>query len=81
LLDPQAFGGLEGATRQIDFVAAACHASTPRTPAQPVRLPGERGLARRAEQLAGGVVLHPSIAPLLAPWQEKFGIAAPTALA
>jgi hypothetical protein len=27
------------------------------------------------------VVLHPSIAPLLAPWQEKFGIAAPTALA
>jgi len=81
LLDPEAFGGLEGATRQIDFVAAACHASAPRTPGQPVRLPGERGLARRAEQLAGGVVLHPSIAPLLAPWQEKFGIAAPAALA
>ena len=81
LLDPEAFGGLEGATRQIDFVAAACHASTPRTPGQPVRLPGERGLARRAEQLASGVVLHPSIAPLLAPWQEKFGIAAPAALA
>jgi len=80
LLDPEAFGGLEGATRQIDFVAAACHASTPRTPGQPVRLPGERDLARRAEQLAGGVLLHPSIMPLLAPWQEKFGIAAPAAL-
>jgi L-lactate dehydrogenase len=81
LLDPEAFGGLEGATRQIDFVAAACHASTPRTPGQPVRLPGERGLQRRAEQLAGGVALHPSIMPLIAPWQEKFGIAAPAALA
>lgn len=81
LLDPEAFGGLEGATRQIDFVAAACHASTPRTPGQPVRLPGERGLARRTEQLANGVVLHSSIAPLLAPWQEKLGIAAPAALA
>lgn len=81
LLDPEAFGGLAGAARQLDFVAAACHASTPRAAAQPVRLPGERGLRRRAEQLLGGVALHPSIMPLIAPWQEKFGIAAPAALA
>jgi LDH2 family malate/lactate/ureidoglycolate dehydrogenase len=81
LLDPEAFGGLAGAVRQIDFIAAACHASAPRTPGAPVRLPGERGLARRAEQLAHGVALHPSIMPLLAPWQDKFGIAAPAALA
>ncbi|MBL8382587.1 MAG: Ldh family oxidoreductase [Burkholderiales bacterium] len=80
-LDPEAFGGLAGANRQLDHIVAACHASTPRVPGEPVRVPGERGLRRRAEQLATGVALHPSIAPLLAPWQEKFGIAAPAPLA
>ena len=81
LLDPEAFGGLEGATRQLDFVAAACHASTPRVAGQAVRLPGERGLKRRAEQLANGVELHPSIMPMLKPWAEKFAIALPPRLA
>ena len=81
LIDPEAFGGLDGATRQLDFVAAACHASTPRVAGQAVRLPGERGLALRAQQLAEGIALHPSIMPLLAPWQEKFSIAAPPVLA
>lgn len=80
LLDPEAFGGLEGAARQLDFVAAACHASAPRVPGQPVRLPGERGLARRAAQLRDGVELHASIRPLIAPWEQKFGIAAPAPL-
>lgn len=81
LVDPEAFGGLSGMARQLDFVAAACHASRPRVAGQPVRLPGERGLRRRALQLADGVTLHPSIPPLLKPWQEKFGIAAPVPLA
>ncbi len=81
LIDPEAFGGLEGATRQLDFVAGACRASTPRLADRPVRLPGERGLERRAAQLAGGIELHPSIMPQLQPWEEKFGIRAPAALA
>ena len=81
LLDPEAFGGLDGATRQLDFVTAACHASTPRVAGQAVRLPGERGLKRRAEQLANGVELHPSIMPMLKPWAGKFAIAAPPPLA
>ena len=80
LLDPDAFGGLDGATRQLDFVAAACHASTPRVAGQAVRLPGERAQARRAEQIAHGVLLHPSITPMLEPWAQKFGVAAPQAL-
>jgi LDH2 family malate/lactate/ureidoglycolate dehydrogenase len=45
-----------------------------------VRLPGERGLARRREQLATGVALHPDILPALAPWADKFGVALPSAL-
>ncbi len=80
LLDPEAFGGLEGATRQIDFVATACHAATPRVAGQPVRLPGERAQARRAEQIANGVLLHASIMPMLAPWARKYGVAAPQVL-
>lgn len=79
LLDPDAFGGLQGATRQLDFVAGACHASTPRVAGQAVRLPGERAQARRTEQIANGVLLHPSIMPMLLPWAQKFGVAAPQA--
>jgi len=30
-----------------------------------VRMPGDRGMQRRAEQLAQGVALHPTIAPML----------------
>jgi L-lactate dehydrogenase len=40
-----------------------------------VRLPGETGLRRRADQLAHGVELYPGILPALVPWAEKFGIA------
>ena len=79
LLDPEAFGGLEGATRQLDFVAAACRASTPRVAGQAVRLPGERAQARRADQIAHGVLLHASIMQMLAPWAQKLGVATPQA--
>lgn len=80
VLDPAAFGGIQGAARQIAHVIDACHASRPRRAGTPVRVPGERGLARRAAQLAHGVELHASVMPLLAPWQEKLGVAAPAAL-
>jgi L-lactate dehydrogenase len=44
-----------------------------------VRLPGERGLERRRDQLANGVRLHADILPALRPWAEKLGVALPTA--
>jgi len=55
------------------------HATPPRPGFDRVRLPGERGLQRRAKQLAGGVVLHPAIMPALSIWSEKFGVALPKA--
>jgi len=79
LLDPEAFGGLDGLTRQVDWVADACHKSPPRPGFAQVRLPGERGLARRAEQMHGGIELHASVMPMLAPWAEKFKVALPPA--
>jgi L-lactate dehydrogenase len=44
-----------------------------------VRLPGERALARRREQLAGGVRLHPAILPALEPWAQRLGVPTPPA--
>jgi len=80
LLDPEAFGGLSGMTRQLDWVADACHKSRPRPGYSEVRLPGERGLLRRAQQQAVGIELHPSIMPMLTPWAEKLKVDLPQAL-
>jgi LDH2 family malate/lactate/ureidoglycolate dehydrogenase len=80
LLDPEAFGGLAGMQRQVDWVADACRNSRPRPGFNKVRLPGERGLERRAAQQAGGIELHASIMPLLTPWAEKYQVALPQPL-
>lgn len=80
VIDPAAFGGLAGFTRQMDFVANAAHKSKPRAGGESVRLPGERGMQRYRDQMANGVALYPSILPALTKWAEKFGIAVPAAL-
>ena len=68
LTDPAAFGGSAEFNWQTDWLVDVCHDNVPRVAGQPVRLPGERGLARKAEQLATGVALHPSIMPALGRW-------------
>ena len=47
----------------------------------PVRLPGERALALKREQLERGVALYPSILPALEPWAEKLGVEVPRPMA
>jgi L-lactate dehydrogenase len=79
VLDPEAFGGRADYTRQMDWLAGACHAATPRPGGPPVRLPGENGMKRHREQTARGVALFPEIMPALAPWGEKLGVAMPAA--
>ena len=74
-LDPDAFGGREAFVHQAEFIAAQCRGNPPRPGVDAVRLPGERALARRREQLARGVQLHESILPALEPWAQKFGVA------
>jgi L-lactate dehydrogenase len=65
LHDPDAFGGIEAFQRQMAWLSDACRSNPPRVMDDPVRLPGDRAMARRAEQLAHGVRLHPAIrAPL-----------------
>lgn len=77
LYDPAAFAGAAPFTWQTDWIVDACHRSAPRDPAVPVRVPGERGLARKREQLDHGLALHGSILPALAPWADRLAVALP----
>jgi LDH2 family malate/lactate/ureidoglycolate dehydrogenase len=79
VIDPAAFGGADGFARQADFIAAACRANPP-VGVDPVRLPGERGLALKRQALAAGVRLYPGIMDALGPWAEKFGMPAPPSI-
>ncbi len=77
LIDPEGFGGRDAFERETGWLAQACR-SVPALPGKPpVRLPGERGLARRTHQLMNGVELHPDIMPALLPWAEKLGVRLP----
>jgi L-lactate dehydrogenase len=79
IYEPAAFGGYRDFVRQMAFLAAACRNTPPRPGFDRVRLPGERALARRAEQLAQGVALHPGILPAVTPWAQKLEVALPAA--
>lgn len=74
VLHPAAFGGMEDFKRQLDWLAEACRSCPPAAGFEEVRLPGQRGLARRTKQLADGVELHESIMPGLEVWAEKLGV-------
>jgi len=80
ILNPALFAGRDDFVRQTSWIADKSRRTKPRPGFDAVRLPGERGLRRRDEQLKGGVELYPSIMPSLKPWAEKLGIPAPSAL-
>lgn len=80
IFDPAAFAGYRDFVRQTAFLAAACRDTPPRPGFDRVRLPGERALQGRREQLRNGVALHASIMPALTPWSEALGVPLPAAL-
>ena len=80
VMDPAAFGGAAAFVAETSHLADACRASPPIDPAVPVRLPGERGLALKAEQLARGVALHPDIMPALEKLAGRLAVPVPEAL-
>lgn len=65
VLDPARHGGLEAFERQTGFIADACKAARPIDPAAPVRLPGQRALERRRQQLTEGIPVEATIERLL----------------
>jgi L-lactate dehydrogenase len=76
-IDPAAFGGLASFARQAEWIAQACRDNPPRAGFDGVRLPGERGLERRRDQLAHGVALQADILPALEPWATRHSIQMP----
>jgi LDH2 family malate/lactate/ureidoglycolate dehydrogenase len=80
LIDPRGFAGADAFTEETGVLADLCRAATPRDPANPVRVPGDRAAAAYAEQSAKGVALHPEIIARMQPLLEKYGIPAPKAL-
>jgi len=59
--DPEAFGGLAGFNRQLDWLVNACRSNPPVDHNHPVRLPGERGLQRKRDAIAHGLTLNPVV--------------------
>ncbi|TAL85626.1 MAG: Ldh family oxidoreductase [Candidimonas sp.] len=80
LYDPEAFGGSSHFMRQTDWLADACRANPAVPGFNSVRMPGDRGIARKHEQLRDGVALHPSIPPMLGGCAKLYGIEFPAAL-
>lgn len=77
VIDPGAFGGAEAFKRETGWLASACRDTPPVPGVEAVRLPGQRGLARKRRALAEGVPLYPGIMEALAPFAAKFGVAPP----
>ena len=80
VLDPEAFGGRAALQRQTDHLREISHASKPQPGVGRVRLPGERGLARKASQLVDGVELHGTVMPALTPLAIELGVSLPVAI-
>lgn len=80
VLDPEAFGGTAAFAREVDHLAAACRANPPARDGDPVRLPGERGLARKRAALASGLALRPDILDALAPYAAQWSVTPPAPL-
>ena len=78
--DPDAFGGPQAFAHQMDWLANACKDNPPRPGGPAVRLPGQGGMMRRTQQLREGLDLHPSIAPMLAPYCNKYACPFPAAM-
>ena len=79
-IDPAAFGGAAAFVRQTGWLAAACRASPPAPGVEAVRLPGQRGLERKRQALADGVVLYPGVLDALRPFAERSGVEPPRPL-
>ena len=65
LTDCEAFGGAAEFQRQMDWLVDRSVANKPANDNVPVRVPGQRAIARKAEQLRDGVRLFETIPPAL----------------
>ena len=71
--DPQLFGGLDDFNAEMDHFVAACLASKPRVPNEPVRMPGHSGIKRRAQAFEQGLTLPEDVLAALKGAAEAAG--------
>jgi LDH2 family malate/lactate/ureidoglycolate dehydrogenase len=64
----------------MDWIGDACRENPPRPGFSNVRMPGDRGLSLKRDQLRDGVALHPTIAPALEACAERYDLRFPAAL-
>ena len=79
-LDPAAFGGREAYLRQVDRLAQACRASTPRPGFDRVTLPGEAALERHRHQMRDGVPVSTALIGELSAHARRLDILMPVPL-
>lgn len=77
LIDCDAFGGVSEFEQQMQWLVDHSVANKPINKDVPVRVPGQRAIARKAEQLSSGVKLHETIAPALKKLGAEKDIAMP----
>lgn len=77
LTDCDAFGGTPEFERQMQWLVEHSVANKPANKDKPVRVPGQRAIARKAEQLRDGITLHETIPPALMKLAELNSIAMP----
>ncbi len=80
LINPQAFGGLEGFKRQVGVLRDLCESSNVVDGDPAVRFPGRRAWQLREQQRLNGVDLYPSILLDIQPWAEKLNVTMPKPL-
>ncbi|MDR5815208.1 Ldh family oxidoreductase [Caballeronia sp. LZ033] len=77
VLNPRLLGGLDAFLDETTWLADACHASRVREGAPPVRLPGERALALRREQIRDGVALTDDVIVRMKTWSDTLDLPMP----
>lgn len=70
IVNPAGFGGSEGFMSETDFLSNECQKS-----AENVRLPGQRALSLKEEQLKNGLSLYPSVLGGLQELSRKWDVA------
>ncbi|MBK1787359.1 Ldh family oxidoreductase [Prauserella cavernicola] len=76
VIDPGRFAGTDDYFDELDHLVGSIRAD-PGVGGEGVRLPGERALRSRAEQLADGIALHPDTPGRLRPWSDELGVPFP----
>ena len=76
--DISAFGEASAFHAQTDHLVERSVKSKPADPVKPVRVPGQRGLALKADQLKNGVTLRSDILSALAELASQADVALPT---